>query len=159
MTDETTFDTEGKLISLLQPDMVLPHQYFATVRTKQLEPEKKLMLAVLEDAVVCYQSHVFPRNRREGTLFRQTEDWVCDKNSDYLFSFENICAALNLEPGCVREGLLRWKKRMLAQHQKIQPIKVASPAYAASRTEKQGRYRTIKRSKPSYREKRVARPG
>ncbi|MGE5219971.1 MAG: hypothetical protein ACM3SP_23460 [Chloroflexota bacterium] len=159
MTEEITFDTDGKSISLLQPDMVLPHQYFATVRTKRLEPEKKLMLAVLEDAVACFQSYVFQRTRRETTLFRETEDWVCVKDSDYLFSLENICAALNLDPGCVREGLLRWKKRMLAEHQKVQPINLASPAHSRMQAAKHGDSRDSKRSKSPYREKRIARWG
>jgi hypothetical protein len=30
MTDEIIFDTEEKLISLFQPDMLLSHQYFVT---------------------------------------------------------------------------------------------------------------------------------
>jgi len=48
MADEVIFDTEEKLTSLFQPDMLLCHQYFATCCTKRLEPEKSLMLAVLQ---------------------------------------------------------------------------------------------------------------
>lgn len=159
MTDETTFDTDGQLISLLRPDMVLQHQYFATVRTKRLAPEKKLMLAILEDAVACFQSYVFQRNRRQTNLFRQTEEWVCDKESDYLFSFENICAVLNLDPGCVREGLLRWKQQTLAQEQKVHPATIAPATYGAAANGRHGTYQAVKRSQRSYREKRIARPG
>lgn len=36
------------------PDIVLPSQYF-NARTKHLEPEKQLMLAVLTDAVRCFR--------------------------------------------------------------------------------------------------------
>ncbi len=100
MADEVIFDTEEKLTSLFQPDMLLCHQYFATCCTKRLEPEKSLMLAVLQDAVACFQRYVFPRNRRERTLFNETEDWICDENSDYLFSFENICEVLKFNPKC-----------------------------------------------------------
>ena len=51
MADQVIFGTEEKLTLLFQPDMLLSHQYFASFRTKRLEPEKRLMLAVLEDAV------------------------------------------------------------------------------------------------------------
>jgi hypothetical protein len=95
MADQVIFDTEEKLTSLFQPDMLLSHQYFASFRTKRLEPEKRLMLAVLEDAVVCFQRYAFPGNRRSRILLKETEDWVRDKNDDYLFSFENICEVLN----------------------------------------------------------------
>jgi hypothetical protein len=128
MIDEVIFDPEEKLTSLFQPDTLISHQYFTTLRTKRLEPEKRLMLAVLEDAVACFQRYILPRNRREKTLFKETEDWVRDKNDDYLFSFENICEALKVNPEYVREGLLRWKQKKLAQHQKIQRINVSLAA-------------------------------
>jgi hypothetical protein len=126
MADEIISDPEQKLTSLFQPDMLLSHQYFATLRSRRLEPEKRLMLAVLEDAVACFQKYVLPRNRRERILFNETEDWVCDENGDYLFSFEYICEVLNFNPKCLREGLLRWKQQKLTQRQKIQLISISS---------------------------------
>jgi len=129
MTDDVVFDDEEKLTFLFQPDTLLSHQYFATFRSRQLEPEKRLMLAVLEDAVAGFQRYVFPRSRRERTLFNQTEDWVCDENDDYLFSFENICEVLKFNPKYLREGLLRWKQKKLAQRQKLQLINISSTAH------------------------------
>ena len=42
---------EERVTSLFQPDTLLPEQYLDTFRRKlHLEPEKKLMLAILEDA-------------------------------------------------------------------------------------------------------------
>ena len=56
MTYETGLSVEEKVSSLFQPDTLLPAQYFETFRRKShLEPEKRLMLAVLEDAVACFQ--------------------------------------------------------------------------------------------------------
>jgi hypothetical protein len=129
MADEVMFDPEEKLTSLFQPDTLLAHQYFVTLRTKRLEPEKRLMLAVLEDAVVCFQKYAFPRNRRDRILFKETEDWVRDKNGDYLFSFENICEVLKLKPEYLRAGLLRWKQKTVAQRQKSWPINVFSATH------------------------------
>ncbi len=77
------------------------------------------MLAVLEDAVSCFQRYIFGRNRRARTLYlyNETADWICDENTDYSFSFGAICAVFGLDRKYVREGLLRWKKSKLAQRQ------------------------------------------
>jgi hypothetical protein len=158
MADEIIFDPEEKLSFLFQPDMLLSHQYFATFRRKQLEPEKRLMLAVLEDAVACFQRYISARNRRERILFNDTKDWIHDENSYYLFSFENICEVLMLNPEYVREGLLRWKQKTLAQQQKIRPINVFSAAHETfGRKTNSGRM--IRKIKPPCQSKRIARRG
>ena len=158
MTDDVIFDNEEKLTSLLQPDTLLSHQYFATFRRRQLEPEKKLMLAVLEDAVACFQRYVFPRSRRERRLFHETEDWVRTENGDYLFSFQNICEALNLNPEYVRHGLLLWKNGTLAQRQKLQLINVSSMAHETF-MRKNDTGRMIKRVNQPCQSNKVARLG
>jgi hypothetical protein len=158
MIDEVIFDPEEKLTSLFQPDTLISHQYFTTLRTKRLEPEKRLMLAVLEDAVACFQRYILPRNRREKTLFKETEDWVRDKNDDYLFSFENICEALKVNPEYVREGLLHWKQKKLAQQQRIRPINVFSAAHETF-VRRSNTGRMIRKIKPPCQTKRIAREG
>ena len=34
------------------------------------------MLAVLDDAIACFQKHAFARGRKGKILFREAEDWV-----------------------------------------------------------------------------------
>jgi hypothetical protein len=126
MMDEVIFDFEERLTSLSQPDVLLPDQYFATFRRRRMEPEKKLMLAALEDAVNCFQRYVSPRNRKERALFNETEAWICDENGSDLFSFVNICEVCNLNPDYVRKGLLCWKRRKRAELQKLQLINIPS---------------------------------
>jgi hypothetical protein len=49
-------NAEEKISSLFDPDTLLSAQYFENLRRKTpIEPEKRLMLAVLEDAVNCFQ--------------------------------------------------------------------------------------------------------
>ncbi len=111
MAPEACVGTEEKVASLFEPDTLLPAQYFEIYRrTLYLDPEKKLMLAVLEEAVSCFQKYVFARNRRGKRLFLEAEAWILEEDSDWVFSFENICEALGLSPQCIRGGLLRWKK-------------------------------------------------
>jgi hypothetical protein len=157
MANEVIFDTEEKLTSLFQPDMLLSHQYFATFRTKRLEPEKRLMLGVLEDAVACFHRYVFSRNRRERALVNETEDWIRDENSDYLFSFGNICEVLKLNPEYVRAGLLRWKQKTLTQHQKIRPVNISFSAHETFREHDTNAM--IKGLKQPYRQKKMAQLG
>jgi hypothetical protein len=72
--------------------------------------EERLMLAVLQDAVECFQEYILAQYPGEKKLFQEAEDWILEKNTDWPFSFENICETLQLDPGYLRQGLLRWKE-------------------------------------------------
>jgi hypothetical protein len=115
MTYETALSLEEKVASLFQPDTLLPAQYLETVRRKaHLEPEKKLMLAVLEDAIACFQKYVLARDGKGRAMLRDAEEWIMEERSEWLFSFENICEVLGFDPQYVRKGLMRWKEKKLA---------------------------------------------
>ena len=116
MSYETGLSMEERVTSLFQPDTLLPEQYLDTFRRKlHLEPEKKLMLAILEDAVACFQKYVFARDGKGKALFRETEEWVLEQQGDWLFSFANVCETLGFEPDYLRQGLLKWKQHQLAE--------------------------------------------
>jgi len=105
--DETT-------AALFQLDTLLPVQYFETFRrTIPIEPEKQLMLAVLGDALACYQKYLAARKRKGGNLFREADEWIFGKDDDHLFSFENVCEVLGLDPPYVRRLLVQWKEAQL----------------------------------------------
>jgi hypothetical protein len=109
-----TFNSDGGILSLYEPDPVVSAQYFESLRRKTLlEPEKMLMLAVLEDAIKCFQNKVLARNRRREKLFEESEAWILARDRDWFFSFENICEVLEINPAYVRQGLLGWKERTL----------------------------------------------
>lgn len=119
MTYETGLSVEEKVSSLFQPDTLLPDQYLETFRRKaHLEPEKRLMLTILEDAIACFQKYLFARDGKGKLLFREAEEWVMEEGSNWLFSFENICELLGLEPRYVRQGLVRWKQKKLSERPK-----------------------------------------
>lgn len=73
------------------------------------------MLAVLEDAVLCFQDNLTAVTPRKQSLFRDAEEWILDDSESYLFSFENICEGLALDPNYVRRGLMRWKEMVLRE--------------------------------------------
>ncbi len=101
---------EDKALAVFQPDILIPSQYLATYQRRfNLDPERGLMLAVLQDAIVCYQEHLTATCKRKRLLFEEAEEWLFNSDSSYLFSFENICEALGFEAQYLRHGLVRWK--------------------------------------------------
>jgi hypothetical protein len=114
MNNEASLSVEEKVASLFQQDTLLPAQYFDTFRRKShLEPEKRLMLAVLEDAISCFQKYAFARDSRSKPFFADAEQWIFAQADDWLFSFENICEVLGFNPKYVRAGLTTWKQNRL----------------------------------------------
>jgi len=112
--------SEEKIASLFQPDTLLSDQYFENLRRKTFfEPEKRLMLAVLEDAIRYYQDNWFSRNSKRKRIFDETEEWILTPDSDWVFSFDHVCETLGLSPAYLRRGLLRWKQRKQNQHHQI----------------------------------------
>jgi hypothetical protein len=77
------------------------------------EGEERLMLAVLESAVEDFQKYVLARKPSGKKLFQQAEEWFLEKESEELFSFENICETLQLHPDYIRQGLMVWKEAKL----------------------------------------------
>ncbi len=126
MSYENGLSMEERVSSLFQPDTLLPEQYLETFRRRfHLEPEKKLMLAVLEDAIACFQKYVFARDGKGKVLFQEAEDWVLDENGDWLFSFANVCETLGFDPAYLRQGMKRWKEDRLAEHTRANVYQLA----------------------------------
>ncbi|HEU4639326.1 MAG TPA: hypothetical protein VFS84_10770, partial [Candidatus Binatia bacterium] len=97
-------------------------QFLATYqRTFRLDPEKVLMLAVLQDAVTCFQENIAATCKRKRALYQEAEEWFDAEDKSYLFSFENICEALGFDVSYLRQGLLRWKEKA-AERQSRQPV-------------------------------------
>ena len=114
-TRASGFAFEEKAMAVFQPDVLVSSQYLATYQRKfNLDPEKLLMLAVLEDAVVCFQDNIAATCNRKRALYRDAEQWILDGDRSYLFSFENVCETLGYDAGYLRQGLRRWKEEALA---------------------------------------------
>jgi len=102
---------------LLQPDTVLPSQYYAALRRKTCqEPERRLVIAILEDAVECFTKHIFARDRRSRQLFLDAEEWFEDTDREWPFAFENVCDLVGLDSAYLRRGLQAWKENALERH-------------------------------------------
>ena len=104
-----------RLTFLFQADVILPLQYLERFRSNTyLAGEKKLMLAVIEDAVSCFQKYSSARDKKGKQLFHEVEGWIMEEKDERLFSFANICESLEIDPGYLRRGLVQWKDKQIS---------------------------------------------
>jgi hypothetical protein len=101
-------------LRIFQADTLIPEQFLATHRRKfYLNPERSLMLAVLQDAIFCFQANLMATSRKKRVLFLETEQWILEQDKVYAYSFENICQMLGVEASYLRKGIMRWKHAAL----------------------------------------------
>lgn len=117
-----TAGMDDRIGSLFQPDTLLGEDYAANFRRKiPLEPERTLLLAVLEDGIRCFQENLFAVNGKRRTLFDEAKEWLFSDDANWFCSFVSICTMLNLEPNYIRRGLREWETReRKALHKKAQ---------------------------------------
>lgn len=93
--------------------------------------EQKLMLAVLDDAVSCFQKYSAARDKIGMSLFHEAEEWILGQGkSKWLFSFDNICETLDLNPGYIREGLLHWRDHLRREGHEVR-LRMNKSRYAS----------------------------
>ncbi len=100
---------EDRMPAVFQPEVMLPVQFYDALRRKhELEGEKLLMFAVLEDGVETYMKKLNSPTRRGQNRFREAQEWIEREDKQWLFSFDNVCEALDIDPEYMRRGLKRW---------------------------------------------------
>jgi hypothetical protein len=107
----------------LEPEVLLPSQYFTNARQDaSMLPEKRLLLAVLEEAVGDFQRDVVATAREPKRRFEEAEAWIASDESAWPCSFVAICHALGLEVGWIRHGLWRWRDAQRARAARGEPL-------------------------------------
>ncbi len=130
MQEKETLDE--RLPGLFEPDTLLPIQYFEAMRKKHLlEGEKRLILSVLEDAVECFMKCIDSPTGKGQRLFRDADEWISLEDKHWVFSFDNVCDMLDINPDYMRRGLRQWKERKIAAMQR------AAEAVAAQAVDEQ----------------------
>lgn len=117
---------------LFEPDALLPAQFYAAFRGGSgVRGEKRLMLAVLQDALDCYQKYAFAKDGHGRQLFSDADEWISCEDRNWYFSFENICETLEINPEYLRRGMQRWRQHTsrLSRH----PAREAANASADNR--------------------------
>jgi hypothetical protein len=101
---------------LFEPDVLISQLWGdGSRRSASLSSEKRLMLAVLRDALDCYQKYVFAYDRVGRELFNEAAAWIACTDANGLFSFQNISKTPTSSRSTSR-GLAEWQTRhQLAQ--------------------------------------------
>jgi hypothetical protein len=106
--------------SLFQADELAPFDFQEhCLRKDRLIPEERLLLAILADAISCYQSYLLSEKPHERVLFEEAEQWISDDGAEFT-SFRTVCETLKIDPAYVRRGLLSWKERRL---ERLPPVR------------------------------------
>src|SRR5262249_28027598 len=105
---------ESALAQVGASDVLMPVQYYDGAHRDDPETQaiKRLMFAVLADAVRCLQT--YPQSCAGRRVFGEAEWWILDRNSDGPFTFHAICETLGIEPDRLRDGLRQWRMQQFS---------------------------------------------
>jgi hypothetical protein len=103
-------------------DILAAEDFDRIYRSRPLSPERELIAAVLEEALIDYQRYLSARDGKGMKRFAEAEAWILEKDAEWIFSFINCCDVLGIDPDYLRQGLVRWKRAKLSR------IEVASVA-------------------------------
>jgi hypothetical protein len=110
------FSQEEKRRMFGQSDVLCVHEYLHVYQCRPAEtPERRLLAAILRDAIDCYLRDCCAKNRHRKRSFREAEEWFFGASDNGIFSLESVCGILNLDPGYIRRSLIRVKDKELLQ--------------------------------------------
>ena len=119
----------------LDAGILMPAQYADLVRRNHtLEGELKLLMAVLEDAIRCYLRYVDAEDGERRREFIEVRTWFESTVAGPagIFSFENLCEALGIEPhrllarlGILTIGDLPSRRYQMRRHRALSSLRGA----------------------------------
>lgn len=140
--------------SLFQPDTIAPAEYFDGRRKTAADPEKELVLALIEDAVFCFKKYWGSTREKEQRLCADAEAWFFDDEREWPLSFLNVCDLLELDPAYLRGGLRRWKEEKVRG---VSPART-TPGGKKAGSRKRGAFDGRKEASNSSRRRRAKSP-
>jgi len=112
------------LESELAPESILPVQLddrpFGGAR---IQPEKRLQVAVLADAVLTFHRWAGVERVLARSLFAEVEAWFASDDADGPFTFITICDSLKFDPSYIRRGLRHWRAYLEATAKQKRPLR------------------------------------
>ena len=102
-------------------DILLPSQFSTRLggHGPQKKGEWRLLVAVLQDGIECFQRYLHAQGKEERLLFKEAEEWIMGQSEGSVshapdrplwFSFQYVCDILDVDADYVRSGLQRWRK-------------------------------------------------
>jgi len=117
-------------VSLFEPD-ILNETALPPNARRLLTPERRLLVAILSDAIDCYRKNLGGRTARARRLCREAEHWIHDDDQLWVFSFRNICDALGVDAAAMRARAQLWKLRGTADARDSEASRLNTPSQCA----------------------------
>lgn len=116
-----TFRGDERGVEGLEPDLVLPEQFFGALRRASTQSgERRLMAAVLEEGIETFRRYALTADPVGRELFDDARAWILARHDPSLFSFTTVCGLLEIDEGYLRSGLLRW-----LEHERARSVRQA----------------------------------
>lgn len=113
---------EPGVSALFASEIVLPAQFWTAQPDLRSEPEKRLMVAVLEEAMATLLNWNDSPSASARQLAAEAQQWIASDDRSSPFSFATICDVLGLDTSRVRAVIdVRLERRQLyARHRRMQ---------------------------------------
>jgi hypothetical protein len=95
------------------PEAIVPAK-FSSASRGPAEGERRLLLALLEQALACYRKHASATDPRGRRAFAEAEAWLMGEESGALCSFQAVCDFLGLDPDYIRTALAQRRQTQMA---------------------------------------------
>src|SRR5208337_5515105 len=108
-------------------------------RDTQTEPLRRLMAAVLCEAVNRFQRNLFQTSLYGRCEFVEAEFWLFKDDSEALFSFNKVSDFLSVDPRHIRQQLCEWRRDQFQAASSTEAIaKNPGPRVLPTRSNHQG---------------------
>ena len=122
-------------------DTLIPDQFYATFKRGHYgDAEKRLMVAILEDAVSCLSKDLGKSSRRQRKSHEEAANWInAEGEDDWIFSYTSVCESLGFDPSYLRRGLTHWA--VVKPTGTAQPLRIKK--YRSSARHRKLRFRSV----------------
>jgi hypothetical protein len=99
------------LDKIADPQQDTAGSYGERSSSEDLSSIKRLMLAVLQDALECLAGRaVCTGGSDTSRRLREAAEWVADNNETEVFSFNSVCEVLGVDAAAVRKALIEGRR-------------------------------------------------
>lgn len=99
----------GGFSTLVVDELVDPEKGYA------IGPERALLSALLFDGIQSFIAFALSTTPKERSAYAEAHQWVMERGREYVFSFDNVCEALGIQPDYLRYGLANASNSLLAE--------------------------------------------
>jgi hypothetical protein len=87
-------------------DILRPAQFYPAPTAT---PCERLLAAILEDAIRCFQKNCGAKSIRRHIIFQEAEAWLFDRRGTGFTSCLTVCESLGIDVIQLRRYLREWK--------------------------------------------------